>query len=188
MLIDVAVMAPVVLAEPTLRTHFPTARSVAAADSWILTLTDGLAVTVTLLVVWVRGLVSWTVMVEPLIDVTVPNAALSPAKRPRNPPEPDLPDDPPALPGVPPPEPNPPGGRPPDPPKPPPPPPGPAVQLPETGWLTRMDVAVTEVGSVLPVVDELDELGRAPVAVMHDPTVTLDTDPLTAWLNVVDEV
>jgi hypothetical protein len=190
-----AVMAPVLLAVPTLRTHLPTARSDGLADCSIVTVVDAVVVTVTELVALVRGLVSCTAMVDPLTDVTVPKAKLNPpAKRPRKPPllpplnppdvplppEPDPPDPPPKPPGRPPPK----------PPAAPPPKPVAPVHLPDTGWLTRTEVAVTEVGRVpdVDVVEPDEPLGRAPVAVTHEPTVTLANEPLTVWLNVVEPV
>lgn len=191
-----AVMAPVLLAVPTLRTHLPTARSDELADCSIVTVVDEVVVTVTVLAALVRGLVSCTTMVEPLTEVTVPKAKLNPpAKRPRKPPPPLPPPNPPdgaplPEPGVP----DPPG---PPAPKPPPPVAPPKrvapVHFPDTGWLTRTEVAVTEVGRVLDV-DDVDDgdpdepVGRAPVAVTHEPTVTLASEPLIVWLNVVAAV
>jgi hypothetical protein len=195
-----AVMAPVLLAVPTLRTHLPTARFDELADCSIVTVVDAVVVTVTELVALVRGLVSCTAMVDPLTDVTVPKAKLNPpAKRPRKPPPlplpeppPNPPDDPlPPDPDAPEPPPKPPGRPPPKPPAPAPPPkPVPPVHLPDTGWLTRTEVAVTDVGRMLDVDDvEPDELlGRAPVAVTHEPTVTLAKEPVIVWLKVVDPV
>ena len=72
--------------------------------------------------------------------------------------------------------------------------PKPPVHFPETGWLTRIDVAVIEVGGVFDVVDvELDEvldepLGGVEKADTHEPTVALDSEPVTVWLKVVDVV
>lgn len=185
-----AVMVPVELAVPTLRTHLPTIRSDGVADSWTVTVAEGPAVTVTLVVLLVLALVSCTAMVDPFTDVTVPKAPLKPpANRPRNP---LLPPDPPdgALPLPADPPLKPPGRPPPNPPPPPPPAPKPPVHLPDTGWLTRIDVAVTEVGGVLGVLDvDPDELlGRAAKADTHDPSVTLASEPLTVWLSVVDVV
>lgn len=199
MAIVLAVMAPVLLAVPTLRTHLPTARSDELADCSIVTVVDAVVVTVTELVALVRGLVSCTAMVDPPTDVTVPKAKLNPpAKRPRKPlllPPPNPPDDPlPPEPDAAEPPPKPPGRPPPKPPAPDPPPkPVAPVHLPDTGWLTRTEVAVTDVGRVLDVdedePDEPDELlGRAPVAVTHEPTVTLAKEPVIVWLKVVDPV
>jgi hypothetical protein len=178
MLIEVAVIAPVVSADPRAWTHLPTARSVAAAASvWVkvvVLLTSTLRV-VTALVV---GLVELTTMVEPLTEVTLPDAPPNPPGRPLPPlagRDGGVPDPPPVPPPPPPPPPN-----------LPPPPPNPPAQVPLVGVLIRTLVALRGVdGAVVVVVDDPD--AGVLNAETHDPTLTLAMLAATVWLNVVVE-
>ena len=170
-LIEVAVMAPVVSADPRAWTHLPTARSVAAAASVWVKVVMLLTSTVREVTALVVGLVELTTMVEPLTEVTLPDAPPKPPGRP-----------PPPLAGrdggvpVPPPV-------PPPPPNLPPPPPSPAAQVPLVGVLIRTLVALTGVDGEVVVVDVPD--AEVLNAETHDPTLTLAMVAATVWLNVV---
>jgi hypothetical protein len=73
--IEVAVIAPVVLAEPRAVAHWPTARlDEEAVVRWVKVV-DELRVTATVDVALVRGLVSLTWTVEPDTEATDPVAA-----------------------------------------------------------------------------------------------------------------
>jgi hypothetical protein len=175
-----AVTAPVLLVVPVAWTHLPTARSLAAAVSVWVYVVDDVSVTVDVVVALVRGLVPCTVTVSPDTAVTFPNAA---EKLPANPRARAAPDAPlgrlgnsplaGALPapagGVAPPA----GGVPLPPPNP---PPKPRSHVPDVGVVMVTDVAVTG-----PVVVDLDDDPDlfCPMAVMHDPTVTLAAVPET---------
>jgi hypothetical protein len=180
-LIEVAVTAPVLSAEPTARAHLPTARSAEVAVALTVNVVAEVRVTTTLEVALVVGSVSLTVTVEPSTAVTRPEAA------PKDPP-PGAPDGRLPLPevgglpspagGVPPP-----GGVPPEgnpPPAAPPPPPKPEVQAPETGWVIETVVAVTgpvgrfDVDFAVDFAVDFDVVPFVglPKAEMHDPTVT----------------
>jgi hypothetical protein len=75
MAIEVAVIAPVLLAEPRAVAHLPTARSAeVAVVRWVKVVED-VSVTATVEVALVCGLVSLTSTVEPDTDVTDPLAA-----------------------------------------------------------------------------------------------------------------
>jgi hypothetical protein len=171
-LIEVAVIAPVVSADPRAWTHLPTTRSVAAAASVWVKVVELLTSTVRVVTALVVGLVALTTMVEPLTEVTLPVAPPNPPGRPPPPlagRDGGVPDPPPA---------------PPPPPNPPPPPPNPPAQVPLVGVLIRMLVALTGVDGAVVVVDD-------PVGVLtaetHEPTLTLAKVAATVWLNVVVE-
>jgi hypothetical protein len=75
MVIDCAVMAPVVSALPLERAHLPTARSVEDAVPVVVKVVVDVRVTATLDAALVVGLVSLMVTAEPLTAVTTPDAA-----------------------------------------------------------------------------------------------------------------
>ena len=75
MVIDCAVMAPVVSALPLARAHLPTARSVEDAVPVVVKVVVDVRVTATLDAALVVGLVSLMVTAEPLTAVTSPDAA-----------------------------------------------------------------------------------------------------------------
>jgi hypothetical protein len=75
MVIDRAVTAPVLSAEPTAEAHLPTARSVEAAACRSVKVVEEVRVTTTLVVFLVVGFFSVTVTVDPLTAVTGPEAA-----------------------------------------------------------------------------------------------------------------
>jgi hypothetical protein len=171
MLIEVAVIAPVVSADPRAWTHLPTARSAAAAASVWVKVVAVLTSTVRVVTALVVGLVELTTMVEPLTEVTLPDAPPNPPGRPPPPlagrdggvPDP-LPPPPPILP---------------------PPPPNPPAQVPLVGVLIKTLVALTGVDGAVVVVD--DPEAGALNAETHDPTLTLAMVAATVWLNVVVE-
>lgn len=178
---DLAVTAPVVLADPMAVAHLPTARSDDVAVVRSVNVVDEVRVTVTLALFFVSGLVSLTVMVEPLTAVTAPDAPPNPPARPRKLPPPGRvplpspPNPPPGLPA--------PGDAPPVPVRPPrPKPPNPPVQLPEVGWV--MDTVVAVTGSPNALAPDEDVVGF-PKAEMQDPTVTLEAVAATVWSKVV---
>jgi hypothetical protein len=121
-------------------------------------------------------------MVEPATAVTEPKAVakLPPGNdRPdggRNVPPPGL--VPPVVPPVPP-------GRPPPKPPPAPPPKPPREQDPDTGWLIETVVAVTGP----PKTDLVDDaVVGLPIAVMHEPTVTADSEVVVICRMTVADV
>ena len=175
MVIDVAVIAPVLLAAPLARAHLPTARSVDDAVPVVVKVVVGVRVTTTLDVALVVGLVSLTVTAVPLTAVTSPEAA--PNEPPPNPPAPAGREPVPGVNGrVPPVVPVPPPGR----------PPNPVVHDPETGCEIDTVVAVTGPPKRL-AVDVEPDVGF-PKAEMHDPTATVDAVVVVIWRNVVAEV
>ena len=187
--------------------HCPTARAAEVVlTTWVKVAVDE-AVTVLVVVALVVGLVSWTVMAEPLTAVTRPLTPPKPAAPAKLRPVGRL-----AFLAVEPLEVEPPvavGRLPPKPPKPPALPPKPVVQAPETGWVIRTVVTVVGVDEaaavvvvvVLPAfldpfellepVEDLEVFGAlggvagAPKAVTHDPTVTLASVPVWDCSNVV---
>ena len=176
----VAVMAPVVPAGPMARAHWPTTIAAALAVVVVVNVVVPVSVTATVDVFCVRGLVSWTVTVEPVTPVTRPVAA--PKEPPPNPPGGRLP-----APGVPagrPP--NPPGGRlpvpgvparrPPNPPR---------LHVPLVGWL--IDTVVAVIGSPNGVLLDEADVGL-PNAEMQEPTVMAVTDVAVIWWIAVDGV
>jgi hypothetical protein len=175
MLIEVAVIAPVVSADPRAWTHLPTAKSVAAAASVWVKVVVLLTSTVRVVTALVVGLVESTTMDEPLTEVTVPDAP--PPNPPGRPPPPLAGRDggvpvPPLVPAPPP-------NRPPPPPKPP-------AQVPLVGVLIRMLVALTGLdGAVVVVVDDPD--AGVLTAETHEPTLTLANEAATVWSKVVVE-
>jgi hypothetical protein len=191
--IELAVIAPVLLAGPTAWAHLPTARSEDDAEVRSMKVVEAVRVTTTLEVARVRGLVSETLTVEPDTEVTEPEAmAKFPPNRLRKPPLPAPPPDavpPEGAPPLVPPLPVPPPLVPPlpvPPPLPPPPRPkrpDPSAQLPEVGCEMVTEVAVTGTPKVGVLVDEA-EVGF-PTAEMHDPTVTPETAADTVWSKVV---
>jgi hypothetical protein len=175
MVIDVAVIAPVLLAAPLARAHLPTARSVDDAVPVVVKVVVGVRVTTTLEVLLVVGLVSLMVTAVPFTAVTDPDAA--PNEPPPNPPAPAGRDPEGGVNGrEPPPGVVPPPGR----------PPNPVVHVPETGWETETVVAVTGPPKRL-AVDVDPEVG-VPKAEMHDPTVTVAAVVVEICRNVVAEV
>src|ERR1700730_15094175 len=121
MLMEVAVIAPVVSADPRAWTHLPTARSVAAAAAVWVKVVELLTATVRGVTALVVGLGAWPSMAEPLTEVTLPVAPPNPPGRPPPPlagRDGGVPDPPPA---------------PPPPPNPPPPPPNPPAHVPLVG-------------------------------------------------------
>lgn len=162
-----AVTAPVLLAVPSARAHWPTTMAAAVAVWVVVNVVVPVRVTVTLDAFLVCGSVSLTVTTDPDTAVTWPEAAPKPpaAKAPvwcgKVPPPGVVPPSPPKPPGR-----EPPGRVPLNPPKP---PPTPRLQAPETGWLTETVVAV--IGPPNGVADDVPDVGL-PKAEMHEPTVT----------------
>jgi hypothetical protein len=179
MLIEVAVMAPVLSAEPRAWTHLPTARSVAAAATVWVKVVEPPTSTVLVVTAWVVGLVELTMMVEPLTEVTLPDAPPKPPARPA--PAGRLP--PPGGEPVPPPPPPP---KPPPPPAPPP-PPNPPEQVPLVGVLISTLVALRGVDGAVVVVDDPAAAGVLK-ADTQSPVVTLDKVAGTVCLNAVVEL
>jgi hypothetical protein len=183
MVIERAVMAPVVLAVPRAVAHLPTARALDVAEVRSVKVVDEVRVTTTLVAFFVCGLVSLTVTVEPDTAVTEPEA--NPNRPLANPPAGRDP-----LPGVPPPS----GllplvvrpGKFPRPPKPP--PPKPPVHFPSVGWVMLTVVAVTGPPNACVPVDDPEPVAGVPVAVMHEPTVTSAAVAETVCSKVVDDV
>lgn len=164
MLIERAVIAPVVPAWPTAVAHWPTARAAEVAVVRCVKVVEEVSVTTTLEVFFVWGLVSLTVTTDPLTAVTAPDAAPKPARPAKlRAPAGRSPEPPP---GNPPPPPAPPAPRP----NPPAPPPNPPVQAPDVGWVTVTVVAVTGSPNTDVADDEVDV--GLPNAEMHEPTVT----------------
>jgi len=160
----VAVMAPVAPAVPTARAHCPTAIADGPVICVVVNVVVPVSVTVPVDVACVRGLVSWTVTVDPLTAVTCPVAA--PNEPPRNPPGGRVP-----VPGVP-------AGRPPRPAR---------VQTPFTGWVTDTEVAVIGPPNGAPVVEVAVEAG-VPNAEMQDPTVIAEAEAVVICRIVVAAV
>jgi hypothetical protein len=179
-----AVTAPVELAVPKAEAHFPTARSEELAVVRSVKVVDEVRVTTTGVLFLVAKSVSLTVTDEPFTAVTCPDAAPNPpapARRGKDPcPERGRKPSPPLPPSG---EPIPPGRAPP---RPKPPPLNPVEHDPDTGWVIETVVAVTGWPRTDRVVLD-DEVGL-PNAEMHEPTVTLDADAATVWLNVVADV
>ena len=175
--IDWAVTAPVVFAVPTARAHCPTTSADGDADWLEVYVVVDARVTTTELVLLVRGFVSSTVAEEPLTAVTWPLAAPNSPLRKRLAPDGRVPDPlvvEPRRGNVPPPGGDPPAENP---------PPGPAVQLPDTGWVTETVVAVIGSPKAL-VVDDDPEVGL-PNAETQEPTVTDPAVAGTIWRKVV---
>jgi hypothetical protein len=183
--IEVAVIAPDVLAEPTAEAHPPTARFADEAVARCVKVVEEVRVTATVDVALVRGLVSFTSTVEPDTDATDP---LATANCPANlrywllfpewgkwnsPPPAGAPEGADPLVVLPP-------NR-----KPPPPAPNPPVQPVEVGWEMVTSVAVTGLPRGDPLEDEDEDEVGFPVAMTHDPTVTLAAEPDTVWVKVV---
>ena len=183
MVIEVAVTAPVSSAAPMAWTHLPMARSVAAAKVVCVYVVVPLTSTVLVVVALVVGLVALTTIVEPLTEVTLPDAPPNPPARPAPVRVGALP-----LPGG--------DAGVPDPPlapplnRPPPPPPNPPVQVPLVGAV--MTTVVALIGVEGAVVDVVDDPGapnaEASIAVTHEPTVTLAKAADSVWLNLVVDV
>jgi hypothetical protein len=181
MVIDLAVIAPVVLDVPNAWAHLPTAKSDDAAVARSVNVVEEVKVMTTLETALVAGFVSLTVAVVPVTEATWPEAAPNcPENRPRKEPLPPpgrSPETPPEIPrGNPPPD----EGLPFAPPRP---KPGLPVQLPEVGWETVTVVAVTGSPNGRALEDE-PEVGL-PNAEMHEPTVTLVADAGTVCSKVV---